>query len=161
MGFSPTLQLLSRFGIVLRELLGSTNQIRLRAEEMLIPDNTLGKRGSLLFQGHSLGSVGVGNGHLILRWVERGHVFNRRNRLCAACKGKQTQGEQKPPPDLVCVQLVHHILPARFSAWRRSWERSRKFGVLPWSASLVAEAWSNMRWVLTFGSRSEQFQWTS
>ena len=54
MGFSQTFQILSRCGIVLRELLGSTDPVRLRAEEMLVPDGALGKRGSLLPQVHSL-----------------------------------------------------------------------------------------------------------
>ena len=65
--FSPTLQVLSRNGIVLRELLSSTNPIGLRAEEPFISDRALGNRGSLLFQDHRLGSVVAGNSHLILR----------------------------------------------------------------------------------------------
>ena len=90
MGFGQTLQLLSRCGIVLGELPGPTDQVRLRAEEMLIPDGALGKRGSLLPQDHGLVSVVADNGHLILRWIERGHV-ERRNRLCAAGNGERTE----------------------------------------------------------------------
>jgi hypothetical protein len=43
MGFSQTFQILSRCGIVLRELPGATDPVRLRAEETLIPDGALGK----------------------------------------------------------------------------------------------------------------------
>lgn len=96
MGFSQTFQILSRCGIVLRELPGSTDPIRLRAEEALVSDDALGKRGSLLPQVHSLASVVADNGHLILRWIERGHV-NRLNRLCAAGNGKQTEYDQNAP----------------------------------------------------------------
>ena len=66
MGFSPTFQILSRDGIVLRELQGSTDPVRLRAEEMLIPNSALGNQAGLFPQDHGLISVVAGNVHLIL-----------------------------------------------------------------------------------------------
>ena len=67
MGISQTFQILSRFSIVLRKLLGSTDPVRLRAEEALISDGALGILGSLLPKIHGLVSVVTHNGLLILR----------------------------------------------------------------------------------------------
>lgn len=122
MGFSQTFQLLSRCGIVLREVPGSTDPVRLRAEEMLIPDGALGKRGSLLPKVHGLASVIADNGHLILRWIERGHI-ERHNRLCAAGSGKRTEHDQNTPSDVArecrTPQLVHSIPPRHPCAAQR------------------------------------------
>jgi hypothetical protein len=90
MGFSPTFQILSRYGIVLRELQGSTDPVRLRAEEMLIPNSALGNRAGLLPQNHGLVSVIAGNLHMILRWTEGGCV-DFRCRLRATCSGERTE----------------------------------------------------------------------
>ena len=92
MGFSSTFQILSRYGIVLRELQGSTDPVRLRAEEMLIPNSALGNRAGLLSQDHGLVSVVAGNGHMILRWTEIGCV-DFRSRLRAAGSGECVAGE--------------------------------------------------------------------
>jgi hypothetical protein len=82
-------QILSRDGIVLRELLGSTNPIGLRAEEPFISDRALGNCSSLLFQDHRLGSVVASNSHLILQLIDSGRA-NRLNRLSATSHGKHT-----------------------------------------------------------------------
>ena len=65
-GVSPTFQILSRYGIVLRELPGSTHPIGLRTEELFISYSTLGYRGSLLFEDHRLSSIVTDYGLLIL-----------------------------------------------------------------------------------------------
>ncbi len=63
---SPSFQILSRDGVVLRQLPGSTDPVRLRTEELFISYSTLGYRGSLLFEDHRLGSIVTDYGLLIL-----------------------------------------------------------------------------------------------